>query len=253
MEHGADDTSGAELLETKGIDEQSPGPGGQRSASAEEQYRSSSDGFGLTLGQRSFCSDSSAASASSIETHLHANWRQSQSQAEKDPAPTADTAPRSNTSIAASSPTRSTSSSIAAEAGNMTTMGDAATERQNRQPRRRPRQLPSQNSPLFVEERLPKHRKVEVKPLPAVGASRRLKKEEKKWDDSRYKFGATASAGGSLASSKDRSASTNKAPSIAAKSDSSKSSSKRKRKTSMPLASISVPSDVNAKKQRKST
>ena len=134
----------------------------------------------------------------------------------------------------------------------MTTIGDAATERQDRQPRRRPRQLPSQNAPLFVEKRSPKHRKVEVKPLPAVGASRRLKNEEKKWDDSRYKFGATASAGGSLASSKDRSASTNKAPSIA-KSDSSKSSSKRKRKTAMPLASISVPSDVNAKKQRKST
>ena len=134
----------------------------------------------------------------------------------------------------------------------MTTIGDAATERQDRQPRRRPRQLPSQNAPLFVEKRSPKHRKVEVKPLPTVGASKRLKKEEKKWDDSRYKFGATASAGGSLASSKDRSASTSKAPSIA-KSDSSKSSSKRKRKTAMPLASISVPSDVNAKKQRNST
>ena len=260
---GADDD--VALPESGGLDiVQSQQSRASRSSgdAQEEHVASGRTSWGLTLGQRSFCSDSSAASvasASSIATHLHANWKQSQSQSQKEPAPTTESAaaPRSSTSNAASSPTptRSTSSSIAAEAGNMTTVGDAAAaaERQEaRQPRRRPRQLPSQNAPLFVKKRSPKHRKVEVKPLPNIGASKLLKREERKWDDSRYKFGASGVGGGSL-SSKDRSqTASNKAPSVS-KSDSSKSSSRRKRKVAMPLASISVPSDANAKKQRKST
>ena len=262
---GVDDDDDVALPESGGLDiEQSQQSRDSSSGgdAQEEHVASGRTSWGLTLGQRSFCSDSSAASvasASSIATHLHANWKQSQSQ--KGPAPTTENAaaPRSRTSNAASSPTptRSTSSSIAAEAGNMTTVGDAAAaavERQEaRQPRRRPRQLPSQNAPLFVEKRSPKHRKVEVKPLPNVGASKLLKREERKWDDSRYKFGANGGVGGGSLSSKDRSqTASNKAPSVS-KSDSSKSSSRLKRKAAMPLASISVPSDANAKKQRKST